>query len=129
MKNKKVIFIIGMVVISCLYLFIRLYRLNELIGFRLDQGIHLLETKQMFDSKKISLVGPMVTSKSFMGRNFFIGANYYYVLGMVGLISQWNPLKITIIFILLELGFYLFFIGFLKRKFNLFWAFLMFIFI
>lgn len=129
MKNKKTIFIIGMVLISCLYLFIRLYRLNDLIGFRLDQGIHLLETKSMFDSKKISLVGPMVTSKSFMGRNFFIGANYYYVLGIVGLISQWNPLTITIMFILLELVFYLFFIEFLKRKFNLFWAFLMFIFI
>ena len=129
MKNKKAIFIIGMVVISCLYLFIRLYRLNELIGFRLDQGIHLLETKRMFDSKKISLVGPMVTSKSFMGRNFFIGANYYYVLGIVGLISQWNPLIITIIFILLELVFYLFFIGFIKRKFNLFWAFWIFIFV
>ena len=129
MKNKKVIFIIGLVLISCLYLFIRLYRLNELIGFRLDQGIHLLETKTMFDSKKISLVGPMVTSKSFMGRNFFIGANYYYVLGIVGLIGQWNPLTITIIFILLELVFYLFFIGFLKRKFNLFLALLIFIFI
>jgi len=129
MKNKKIIFIIGLVLISCLYLFIRLYRLNELVGFRLDQGIHLLETKQMFDSKKISLVGPMVTSKSFMGRNFFIGANYYYVLGIIGLISRWNPLTITIMFILLELVFYLFFIEFIKRKFNLFWAFLTFIFI
>jgi len=129
MKNKKTIFIIGLVLISCLYLFFRLYRLNDLIGFRLDQGIHLLETKQMFDSKKISLVGPMVTSKSFMGRNFFIGANYYYVLGMVGLIGRWNPLTITIMFILLELVFYLFFIEFIKRKFNLFWAFLTFIFI
>jgi len=129
MKNKKVIFIIGLVLISCLYLFIRLYRLNELVGFRLDQGIHLLETKEMFDSKKIRLVGPMSLSKSFDNRYIYIGANYYYVLGIVGLISQWNPLIITIIFILLELVFYLFFIGFLKRKFNLFWAFLIFIFI
>lgn len=129
MKNKKIIFIFGLLVISFLYLFFRLYRLNDLIGFGLDQGIHLLETKTMFDSKKISLVGPMVTSKSFMGRNFFIGANYYYVLGIIGLVSDWNPLIITILFILLELVFYLFFIFFLKRKFNSFWALTTFIFI
>jgi len=83
----------------------------------------------MFDTKKISLVGPMVTSKTFMGRQFFIGANYYYVLGIIGLIGQWSPLKITIYFIFLELGFYLFFIFFLERKFNYFWAFLVFLFI
>lgn len=129
MKNKKIIFISGLILISCLYLFIRLYHLNDLIGFRLDQGVHLLETKSMFDSKEISLIGPMVTSKSFMGRNFFIGANYYYVLGIIGLISFWNPLTITVIFIFLEFIFYLFFIFFFKDKFNLFWAFLTFIFI
>ncbi len=122
MKSKKKIFAIGLILISTLYLFVRLYRLNDLIGFRLDQGIHLLETKNMVDNKKIRLIGPMVTSKSFEGRNFFIGANYYYVLGVVGLISNWNPLIITAIFIFLEFIFYLFFIFFLKRKFNSFWA-------
>lgn len=129
MKNKKIIFIIEIILISFLYLFLRLYRLNDLIGFRLDQGIHLLETKTMFDTKKISLVGPMVTSKTFMGRQFFIGANYYYILGIMGLIGQWNPMIVTIIFIFLELSFYLFFIFFLKRKFNYYWALLVFLFI
>ena len=129
MKNRKIIFIAGLILISFLYLFLRLYRLNDLIGFRLDQGIHLLETKTMFDTKKISLVGPLVTSKTFMGRQFFIGANYYYVLGIIGLIGQWNPLTITIIFMLLELGFYLFFIFFLKHKLNYFLALLVFLFI
>jgi len=125
-KRNDKFFIIGLILISFLYLFVRLYHLNNLIGFRLDQGIHLLETKNMFDSKKISLVGPMVTSKSFMGRNFFIGANYYYVLGIIGLISNWSPLTVTILFILIEFVFYLFFIFFLKKKFNPFWALLTF---
>ena len=129
MKLKKIIFTVGLVLVSFSYLFLRLNRLDNLIGFRLDQGIHLLETKTMFDTKKVSLVGPMVTSKTFMGRQFFIGANYYYVLGIIGLIGQWNPLRITIIFIFLELGFYLFFIYFLKQKFNYFWALIIFIFI
>ena len=129
MNNKKVFFIVGIILISALYLFLRLYKLDELIGFRLDQGIHLLETKEMFDNKKISLVGPMVTSKTYMGRQFFIGANYYYVLGIIGLIGQWNPLIITTIFIFIELGFYLFFSFFLKRKFNQLWSLFVFLFL
>lgn len=128
MKNKK-IFIVGLILISFLYFFLRFFRLGNLIGFRLDQGIHLLETKEMFDLKKIKLVGPMVTSKSFDGRNFFIGANYYYVLGVIGLISNWNPMIITVIFIILEFIFYLFFIFFIKKNFNYFWALLIFGFI
>lgn len=127
MKHKKVIFIIGIVLIAFLYLFLRLYKLNSLINFGLDQGIHLLETKSMFDLKKISLVGPMVSSKSFMGRNFFIGANYYYVLGIIALIGAWNPLIITSIFIFIELAFYLLLIMFIKRRFNSFWALLTFV--
>jgi len=129
MKTKNIYFTVGIVLISVLYLFLRLYKLNELIGFRLDQGIHLLETKIMFDTGKIKLVGPMVTSKTFMGRQFFIGANYYYVLGIIGMLGQWNPEIITIIFIFLELGFYLFFVFYLKRKFNQLWSLLVFLFI
>jgi hypothetical protein len=128
MKRNK-LFLIGLVLVSVLYLSVRFYKLNELIGFRLDQGIHLLETKTMIDERKIRLVGPMVTSKSYMGRNFFIGANYYYVLGIIGLIGKWNPMNITVIFIFLELIFYLFFVIWLKRKFNSFWGLLTFIFV
>lgn len=129
MKNKKVFFVFGLVLISILYLFLRLYRLGDLLHFRMDQGVHLIETKSMWDLKKISLVGPMVTSKTFMGRQFFIGANYYYVLGIIGLIGKWDPLTITKIFIVLELGFYLFVIFFFKRKFGQTWSLLIFLFI
>lgn len=126
---SKKLFLVFLALISCLYLFLRLNNLNNLIGFHSDQGIHLLETKSMFDSKKISLVGPMVTSKSFDGRNFFIGANYYYVLGIIGLISQWDPMVVTVVFIIFEFIFYLFFIFFLKRKFSALWSLLIFFFI
>jgi len=126
---SKKIFFVFLILISFVYLFLRLYQLPSLLGFHQDQGIHLLETKAMFDSQKISLVGPMVTSKSADGRNFFIGGNYYYVLGIVGLICRWNPLAITIFFIILEFLFYLFFIFFLKKKFSYFSVLLTFLFI
>jgi hypothetical protein len=103
--------------------------LNNLIGFSFDQATHLLETKVMFDSKKISLIGPVSYAKSFMGRYFYVGANYYYTLGLVGWISQWDPITVTIVFIFIELIFYLFFTNFLKNKFNQLWALLCFLFI
>lgn len=128
MKRNK-LFLIGLFLVSVLYLFVRFYRLNELVGFRLDQGVHLLETKTMIDEKKIKLVGPMVTSKSIDGRNFFIGANYYYVLGLVGLVSNWDPLTITAILVIVEYIFYLVFVWILGRKFGQVEALSIFIFI
>lgn len=126
--NKK-LFIVGLVLISFIYLFVRFYHLDSLLGFRYDQGLHLLETKEMFDSKKISLLGPMVTSRSFMGRHVFIGANYYYVLGTIGVISRWDPLSITTIFIVLEYLCYLAFVLFIGRKYGFVFALMVFVFI
>lgn len=128
-KKTNFLFFFFLFLISFIYLFIRLYPLPNLIGFRLDQGIHLLETKTMVDNRQFRLIGPMVTSKSLEGRNFFIGANYYYILGIVGLMAQWDPFTITIIFIILEFLFYLFFIFFLKKKFSSFLSLLTFLFI
>lgn len=118
MFKKKNIFYIFLFLISFVYLFIRFYHFESLIEFRLDQGLHLLETKTMVDSGKIQLVGPMVTSKSFDGRHFFIGANYYYLLAIIGVITKWQPLPITAVFIIFEFIFYLFFTVWLEKKFG-----------
>lgn len=121
-KKKNFIFWFLLSIVSLVYLFLRFYHLPQLIGFRLDQGVHLLETKQMVDDRQLRLVGPMVTSKSFDGRNFFIGANYYYVLALIGLVSSWNPFVITSIFIIIEFLFYLIFVLFIKKTTNSFLA-------
>lgn len=118
MFKKKNIFYIFLFLISFVYLFIRFYHFENLIEFRLDQGLHLLETKTMVDNRKIQLIGPMVTSKSLDGRNFFIGANYYYVLVIVGYFCGWQPLPITAVFVVIEFIFYLFFISWLQKKFG-----------
>jgi len=127
-KNKNIFFIVGLIILAVVYLFLRLNKLEERMVFHMDQGLHLSESWQMVTKKDIQLIGPMA-SKTYLGKKFFVGANYYYILGVVGLIGQWNPLKITTIFIFLELGFYLFFIFFLKRKFNNFWSLIVFLFI
>lgn len=128
-KKSNFFFYLFLFLIAGIYLFLRLYHLPEFIGFRLDQGIHLLETKTMIDNHELRLIGPMVTSKSLDGRNFFIGANYYYVLALIGIISHWNPFIITVLFIFIELFSYLFFTLFIKKTTNSFLALLSFLFI
>ncbi|MFA5828016.1 MAG: glycosyltransferase family 39 protein [Candidatus Shapirobacteria bacterium] len=115
---KKIGFYFLILGISVIYLLLRINRLNENIEFRLDQGIHLLETYQMVTSKKISLIGPMVTSKSRDGRNFYIGGNYYYALAILGIVSEWDPVKITAFYNFIELTFIIFFIFWLRSRFN-----------
>ena len=128
-KKNNFIFWFLLLIVSVAYLFLRFYHLPQLIGFRLDQGVHLLETKQMIDDHQLRLVGPMVTSKSLGGRNFFIGANYYYVLALIGIISSWDPFVITSIFIIIEFIFYLIFTLFIKKTTNSLVALISFLFI
>lgn len=128
-RKNNLIFWFLIFLISFIYLFLRFYRLPDLIGFRLDQGIHLLEAKQMVDDRQLRLIGPMVTSKSIDGRNFFIGANYYYVLAFIGIISSWNPFVITSLFIIIEFIFYFIFALFIKKTVNSFLSLVSFLFI
>ena len=69
--SKKINLII-ICVISFFYLFLRIYNLESLITFHLDQGLQLNEAHQMIQNRHINLVGPMVTTKIFEGRGFFM---------------------------------------------------------
>jgi hypothetical protein len=117
MKNS--IFYLLIAIISFVFLFNRFWGLSTKLEFRLDQGIHLLETYQMVVDHKIRLIGSMVTSKSFEGRNFYIGGNYYYALALLGIAGQWDPLKITILYNLVEFFLILFFVYWIKKKFGI----------
>lgn len=117
---SKKLFFLCITLISVLYLFLRLYDLPQKIDFRLDQAIHLSEVKNMVELRDLRLVGPMVTSQSYDGRNFFIGANYYYMLALAGILTNWDPHLVTVLFIFLELLSYVVFTYFLKQKFGTF---------
>jgi hypothetical protein len=118
MKKNKIIFLIGLIILTGVYLFLRLNKFEEKTTYHLDQGLHLLESYQMVQNKKIRLIGPMVSSKTFMDRGFFIGPYYYYVLAGLGLITQWNPISIDIILLVIELGFILYFTNWIKKKYG-----------
>jgi len=115
---KKYCFGLGLIIIGLLYFILRFYQLSQNFVYRPDQGLHLLESYEMVQSYKIRLLGPIVSSKNFDNRNFFIGANYYYALAFLGLVTKWNPLSMTVLYNIIEFSFVLFFVFWLKKKFS-----------
>jgi len=89
--------------LSVIFLFLRFFRLAELTNFTSDQGYLLLGAGQLIWEKKISLIGPMVISKIVEGRGFFLGPLFYWFLAPLIVITGSDPLKITWVFIFLNL--------------------------
>jgi hypothetical protein len=117
---KRFLPFVLIIIFALTYLLPRLLNLSQNLQFRSDQGSHLLEVKQMVDSHQFRLVGPAVTSKTLNGRQFFVGATYYYFLAVLGLIFNWSPLNITLAIIIFEFIIYALFIDYLRRNFGYF---------
>ncbi len=118
MKGKKIIFVIGLMTLVGIYLFLRIFKFEEKTAFGLDQGFQLLETWEMVTNKDIRLIGPMVTSKTFLDRGFFIGPQYYYVLAIFGQLTRWNPILISLSFLFIELIFFVYFVNWIRKKYG-----------
>ena len=130
MKTKtSKLFTTGLVLMSLIYLTLRLIGINYKITYHLDQGLHLLEARQMVETKKIGLLGPMISSNTYDGRGFFIGGQYYYVLAVLGMVFNWNPLFITISLIFFELFFLIIYINWLRKRTNIVTSLLLFLFL
>ena len=99
---KRFLLVISLLSIFVIYLFLRLFQLNSKITFHLDQGLQLGEAYQMVQTHHLTLIGPMVTTKTFQGRAFFIGPFYTYILAFLGIISNWDPLIITTVLVIFE---------------------------
>jgi len=105
--------------LSGIYLYLRLYKFEERTTYHLDQGLHLLESWEMVENRDIRLIGPMVSSKTFLDRGFFIGPQYYYVLAFLGLLTSWNPISIDLLLMILEFGSVLYFVFWISKKFGM----------
>lgn len=117
--NKKASIIIFIFIfITLISLFIRFWGYEELLNFHGDQPYYLHEVKDMVDSGKIKLIGPMVISKMIQGRGFFTGPTFYYLLAILGLISCWNVVFMTSFFTLLWVGTFALIFFWLRRKFG-----------
>lgn len=92
---SKVFFWFLFLTFSLFFWLARLWRFEKLMTFHLDQALFMREVWQMVITRKLRLVGPMVTSKVVLGRGFFIGPALYYLLAVLAIITSWDVILIT----------------------------------
>lgn len=110
------IILIAFVVITAVSLYVYFNDYYSLVNFHLDPPLHVTEAQANIKSGKISLIGPSIASKEVMGRNFYLGPFYYYILGILGILTNWNVVAISAFFTFLwPLTFVTIFIWFYKR--------------
>jgi hypothetical protein len=95
---KKYIFV-GLLIFS--FLFLRLWRIEERVNFSMDQGMFLLRAKEIWDDKELTLLGP-TASPVVDNKQFFQGPAIYYSLIGVMLLSSWDPIRASIIMVILS---------------------------
>lgn len=108
--------------ITLISFFLRFHNFDEYINFHLDPPRFLHEAKDMVESGKLRLVGQMVTSKEIGGRLFFAGPTMYYILAILGVISNWNVTFITAFFAAIWIITFILIFFWLRRRFGNFIA-------
>ena len=93
MQTKKV----NIILILLLAFFLRVYRIQDLLGFWYDQGRDALVIWDFIHNGKLFLIGPMM---GFTG--MFRGPWYYYLITPFYYLSAGNPLGPTIFLVLMS---------------------------
>lgn len=89
MENKRIFLLIF---VSVIFLGLRLWNLEKRINFSMDQGLFSLRAYEIWKNKEITLIGPPA-SPTVEGRQFFQGPLIYYSIVTLGLLSNWDPIK------------------------------------
>jgi 4-amino-4-deoxy-L-arabinose transferase-like glycosyltransferase len=99
--------------ILILGIFLRIYNINETLLFHFDQGYHGLAIKEIWENKRLALLGHKTDVEG-----VFHGSTFYYLMLPIYLISSWDPARVSLTLAFLD-GlsiFFIFFIG--KELFN-----------
>ncbi|MDP3888722.1 MAG: glycosyltransferase family 39 protein, partial [bacterium] len=110
-KKINPLFVLGFIL--CLGIFLRVYNIPQTLLFHFDQGYHGLAIKDIWDNKRIALLGHKTDAAG-----VFHGPAFYYFMLPFYLISGWNPAGVSILLAILD-GFSIIFIYFAgKNLFN-----------
>lgn len=94
MKIKKIKGVLVIGLIAVVFLWLRLYHIEERMNFSMDQGESMLKAWEIWNEKKLTLIGPSA-SPVINGRHFFHGPITYYWLVFSGVLGEWDPIWIT----------------------------------
>lgn len=99
MTKKIVATFIFVFIISVTF---RSIRLPETMNFSADQGEFLLDGTKILNGEPYKLIGTRVSSKPIENKYFFTGSQFSYFLAFFQKIFDYDPFKITFIFVLLN---------------------------
>lgn len=98
----KKYFILSIIAFTALFFFVRIFHIEESLNFGSDQGATLLETYNLFQEKKITLISQTGSSFTSGGRYIFFSSFLYYFLLPILLIFRWNPLSVSYFLMFLQ---------------------------
>ncbi len=94
MKNKEIIFLISVLLLSAI---LRLWRIDTDLLFHRDQGVHALGAWSIWHDRELKLLGHPTDVDG-----IFHGSLYYHLLSIPYFLSSGNPVTAVVFQILLE---------------------------
>jgi len=83
--------------IFALGIFLRVYNIDKTLLFHFDQGYHGLAIKEIWETKRLALLGHKTDVEG-----IFHGSTFYYFMLPIYLISSWDPVKVSSILAILD---------------------------
>lgn len=83
--------------ILILAIFLRVYNIPQTLLFHFDQGYHGLAIRDIWETKRIALLGHKTDVEG-----IFHGSFFYYLMLPLYLLSGWNPVGVSIILAILD---------------------------
>ncbi|PIY69239.1 hypothetical protein COY90_01770 [Candidatus Roizmanbacteria bacterium CG_4_10_14_0_8_um_filter_39_9] len=97
--GKYKIEILAIAALIILYIFIRSLHFPEVFNFSSEQAAFAMKARQLWDTKKIELIGPPISWR-YEGRYFFQGSLTYYAIIPFLLLGGWDPIRSTYLMVL-----------------------------
>jgi 4-amino-4-deoxy-L-arabinose transferase-like glycosyltransferase len=94
-KKRKIFLTIGFIFL--LAVFLRTFNIRQTLLFHFDQGYHGLAVKQIWDEKKLTLLGHKTDTEG-----IFHSSLFYYSMLPLYLISSWDPAGVSTILAMLD---------------------------
>jgi len=96
-NNKTEIFCVAIIIIA--YIAIRSIHFSTILNFSSEQASFAMKAFQLWNSKKIELIGPPISWR-YEGRYFFQGSITYYMMIPFLLLGGWDPIKSSYVMVL-----------------------------
>lgn len=92
----------GLITLIIIFLFLRIFNLEKGVNFSSEQGLFLGKAKEIYNTKKLTLIGPPTSIKSTISREFYQGPATYYLL-LVPIALGGNPITASYFLIFINL--------------------------